>query len=112
MMEKRETRVCQAPLERRDTPEGGVIKELKVNEENEVTVGFVETREIQELIILNGVPEAKRVKLDQWESQDQQDWKAKKVESEGGVWQDEGDRSVLRVPRAHSVKRGQLENKA
>ncbi|KAK4817446.1 hypothetical protein QYF61_015601 [Mycteria americana] len=60
-----------------------VIRELKENEENEVTVGSVETREIQELIILNGDPEAKRVKLDQWESRGWRGWTAKTVESGG-----------------------------
>lgn len=64
MTEKRETKACPAPLERRDSLAGGVTRGPKANEENGETVGFAETREIQELIILNGESEAKRVKLD------------------------------------------------
>lgn len=64
LMEKRETKACQAPLERRDPLAGGVKRGPKANEENGATVGSAETREIQELIILNGESEAKRVKLD------------------------------------------------
>lgn len=90
LMEKRETRVCLAPLERRDILAGGEIRELRVNEGNEATVGSVEIREIQELIILNGAPEDKRVKLDQWEILDQQGWRAQMVKWGGGAWQDEG----------------------
>ncbi|OWK53741.1 Collagen alpha-3(VI) chain [Lonchura striata] len=86
--------VWMALMEKRE------IRELRVNEGNEVIVGSVEIREIQELIILNGAPEDKRVKLDQWEILDRQGQRAQMVKWGGGA------------PRARLVSQGQLENKA
>lgn len=90
LMEKRETKACLVPPERRGSLAGGVVKEPKVNEESEVTVGSVETPESREQIILSGEPEAKRVKSDKWESLDLRGREAKMEELGGRAWLDAG----------------------